>query len=103
MDQLIYEITGTRIPLRKSVKLRKDGTLYLASTINEIGAVVSINHTTKTILDLCNGINTIKDIYVKIISMYIDVDSTDLENIKYDVYKNIRQLESLNYISVNIN
>lgn len=62
MHKYVYEVIGKRIPKQKKYKGRKDGKHYLILAEEAGGLITSLNKTSVTVLELCNGQNTIKEI-----------------------------------------
>lgn len=82
-----FDELGFLIPERCCQKFRIETEFVIATNLSN--QILYLNNTAGSILLLCNGINTIKDIYSKILLEY-NVDSVILKN---DIVRIIRDFQ----------
>lgn len=96
MNSYIYEAIGRCVPKRTQCKYRKDGKHVLAMNHLYGPMVISLNKTSAEILDLCDGKNTVDDIYQFFVKKY---DEVNQEQLKRDVCVCVRNMEYMNLVT----
>lgn len=96
MNNYIFDAIGRCVPKRTQCKYRKDGEHVLAMNHLYGPMVISLNKTSAEILDLCDGKNTIENIYQVFVEKY---DEVNPEQLKRDVCVCVRNLEYMNLVT----
>jgi hypothetical protein len=96
MHRYIYEVIGTKVPKKRSYKGRMDGEYYLV--LGETGGLLtSLNKTSVTILELCNGQNSINNIIDIVSEKYPSISKNVIIE---DTSKCIIDLQAMNLVTV---
>ena len=99
MDNIVAEITGTRIPKLLNFKLRKDGKLLLVLSLSDNDRnIISLNETATRILSLCDGHNNINTIAQIIAKQH----NAEFKTVQNDTLKLIRSLEGAKILNTDL-